>query len=366
MVVLYHRIMRRENFEKAANDLFDLLKSTQIKSPNIDRILYVDIDGHKNSQGGFNKDMFELQKEFGIGFLGKYFKEIHFPLIDFENPKPQCNDVPVKLKIFLPENNGCDRNNQLNQLYIENFSNTEFVSEPDVYDYLTKLHDFLVEYRDYDFNCMIFEENQCWQKIHIRLWKNHICQLIHELYNAFIYGNLITVAAMTRTLIESFVYLSILTENGNDYLIHEWYLCSLCVSNNYGQEQLEKIFKEYCVLNNFNFEEKWNFYNINPNANRWLKHVIKDKRISFKAVCDCLDDEQIYQDFESACSFVHGQDITSKMMPFTFYVSICYRFNMMMLYIFRTLRLFPLNGELEVKINDLEDELVFLLEKYYH
>lgn len=306
MIVLYHRVMRRENFEKAANDLFDLLKSAQVKSPNTDRVLYVDIDGHKNSKGGFDDDMFELQKEFGIGFLGKYFKEIHFPLIEFKNPNPQCNDIPKRLEIFSSEkNDNSQPNDQLNELYIENYSNTEFVSEPDVFSYLKKLHDFLIKYRDYDFNSMIGEESQSWQKIHIGLWKNHICELIYELYNAFIYGNLITVAAMTRTLIECFVYLSILTESGNDYLIHEWYLCSLCVSRKDNQESLEKMFREYCVSNNLNFLEKWNNYNVNPNANRWLKHIIKGK-LSFKVICEYLNDEHIYKDFESACSFVHG------------------------------------------------------------
>ena len=62
---------------------------------------------------------------------------------------------------------------------------------------------------------------------------------------------------------------------------------------------------------------------------------------------------------------VHGQDLTSKIMPFTFYVSICYRFNMMMLYIFRTIRLFPLNESLEIQLTDLEDKLIPLLGKYY-
>lgn len=72
-IVLYHRVMRRENFEKAATDIFNLLKSAQTKSPNVARILYVDIDGHKNDQGGYDNDMFELQKDFGLGFLAKYF-----------------------------------------------------------------------------------------------------------------------------------------------------------------------------------------------------------------------------------------------------------------------------------------------------
>ena len=67
-IVLYHRVMRRENFEKAATDIFNLLKSAQTKSPNVARILYVDIDGHKNDQGGYDNDMFELQKDFGLGF----------------------------------------------------------------------------------------------------------------------------------------------------------------------------------------------------------------------------------------------------------------------------------------------------------
>ena len=66
-IVLYHRVMRRENFEKAAKDLFDLLRSAQANYPNIDRILYVDIDGHKNSAGGYDNDMYELQKDFGLG-----------------------------------------------------------------------------------------------------------------------------------------------------------------------------------------------------------------------------------------------------------------------------------------------------------
>ena len=361
MVALYHRIMRRENFEKAAKDLFDLLKTAQTKTPDVERALYVDIDGHKNSEGGYDRDMLELQKDFGVGFLGKYFTEVHFPLIEFKNPNPQCNDIPRYLEIFSPE---IKKEEQLDDLYIENYSNTEFVSEPDVFDFLKELHNFLIEYRNYDFNCMICEDNKTAENLHIRQWKNHTYELIHELYNAFIHGNLLTVAAMTRTLIECFVYLSILLEDGNDSLIHEWYLCSLSVSLRDDHERLEKIFKEYCVSNNLDFEQRWNDYHVNPNANRWLKNIVSGK-LSFKTICAHLKDDHIYKDFESACAFVHGQDIASKMMPFTFYVSICYRFNMMMLYIFRTIRLFPLSEELENQIADLEDGLIILLEKYY-
>lgn len=66
MVVLYHRIMRRENFEKAAKDLFKLLITAQTKTPNEDRALYVDIDDHKNSQGGLTATCLNYRKNLAL------------------------------------------------------------------------------------------------------------------------------------------------------------------------------------------------------------------------------------------------------------------------------------------------------------
>ena len=366
-IVLYHRVMRRENFEKAATDIFNLLKSAQTKSPNAPRLLFVDIDGHKNDQGGYDNDMFELQKDFGLGFLAKYFTEVHFPLGDFINSKPQCNDIPEKLEIFSADNK---KDTTLNDLYIENHSNTEFVSEPDVFDYLVKVRHFLTEYQSYDFDCMIHENNQIAGNVYLRLWKNHISELINELYNSFIYGNLLTVAGMTRTLIECFVYFSILTSPGNEQLIHHWYICSTCHKKELDIKHTKEMIKDYCHANRLDFSEMWNTYGIKitgerPRENKWLTQIIFDKTINFETLCNYLEDHHIYEDYQSTCAFVHGQDITSKMMPFTFYVSICYRFNMMMLYIFRTIRLFPTNESLEEQLISLEDELIELLEKYY-
>ena len=360
-IALYHRIMRRENFEKVAKDLFALLKSAQVKFPNKDRVLYIDIDGHKNSKGGYDQDMFELQKDFGIGFLGKYFAEVYLPLGDFENPNPQCNDIPDKLEIFSPESKS---NDQLNELYIENYSNTEFISEPDICSYLQKVHDFLIEYHNYDFDCMICEDNQNRSNSYIRLWKRHISELINELYNALICGNLFSVAAMTRTLIECFVYYSILTKPGNEQLIHHWFICNMCYTGK-DSDALRETIQAYCRLNLLDFNEMWKNYAEEVNTKKWLRQVIPRGSLAFGACCNYLGDEHINEDYKSACAFVHGQDIASKMMPFTFYTSICYRFEMMMQYIFRTIRLFPLNGSLENKITDLEDGLIILLEKYY-
>ena len=359
-IALYHRVLKRENFEKAAKDLFDLLRSAQAKEPNVDRVLYVDIDGHKTSDGSYDHDMFELQKDFGISFMGKFFSEVHFPLIDFINPNPQCNEVPKMLEIFSPENR---YDNQLNNLYIENYSNTEFVSESDVYSYLSKVHDFLIEYQNYDFDCMLYEDSQDARNMHIRTWKNHISELINELYNTFVHGNLLSAAAMTRTLIECFVYYSILVQSGNEQLVHHWYICNLCCMRKI-DDKIKSLIEEYCCINHLDFNEMWNTYSNDPRNKRWLRKIIPNGQLDFEVYCKYLEDSQIYEDYQSACSFVHGQDLAAKTLPFTFYSSICYRFDMMMLYIFRTIRLFPLNDCLENQITDLEDGLTLLSEKY--
>ena len=71
-LALYHRVYRRENFEKAAKDLFGLIQKAQKDNPNMERVMYVDIDGHRNEAGGFDADMRELQIEFGTSMLLPY------------------------------------------------------------------------------------------------------------------------------------------------------------------------------------------------------------------------------------------------------------------------------------------------------
>ena len=250
------------------------------------RVLFVDIDGHKNPAGGYNHDMLELQKDFGVGFLGQFFTEVHFPLIDFENPNPQCNDIPHELAIFSPDSK---RNIQLSNLYIENYSHTEFISEIDVYNYLKQVNDFLIEYGDFDLDCMIHEYNQIHANTHIRMWKNHISELINELYNAFVHGNLFSVAAMTRTLVEYFVYYSILSKPGNEQLIHHWYICNICFTEKI-DEKLQKSIQTYCQVNSLDLTEFWNTYSQDPRNKRWLRQIIPSGQLDFKAYCNYWGD----------------------------------------------------------------------------
>jgi hypothetical protein len=73
------------------------VQTAQERNPGKKRVLYLDIDGHRTREGGFDADMFELQSEFLLGLLGPYLSEIHAPLMNVINPKPQENELPPAL-----------------------------------------------------------------------------------------------------------------------------------------------------------------------------------------------------------------------------------------------------------------------------
>jgi hypothetical protein len=47
-VAIYHLVFSHEDFETAANHLFELVKNAQKQCPNQNRILFLDIEGHRN------------------------------------------------------------------------------------------------------------------------------------------------------------------------------------------------------------------------------------------------------------------------------------------------------------------------------
>jgi hypothetical protein len=98
-VAIYHAVRAHEGFEKAAQTIFELVREAQRKQPGRPRVIYLDIEGHRNNQGGFDTDMLELQQEFLIGFLGDYVTELVLPLIRVANKRPQNDEVPDRLGI---------------------------------------------------------------------------------------------------------------------------------------------------------------------------------------------------------------------------------------------------------------------------
>lgn len=102
-LALYHIVYEHENFEMTVKILMSLLNQAQKESPNQKRILFLDIEGHRNSVGGFDHDMLELQKDFMLGFFLEFFTEVHMPLIRVKNKKLQNNDIPKSINIYSSE-----------------------------------------------------------------------------------------------------------------------------------------------------------------------------------------------------------------------------------------------------------------------
>jgi HNH endonuclease len=97
-IAIYHLVFSHEDFETAANHLFELVKNAQKQCPNQNRVLFLDIEGHRNKKGGFEHDMFELQTDYLMGSLSPFLKEAYMPLNHFINPRLQDNDLPDEIK----------------------------------------------------------------------------------------------------------------------------------------------------------------------------------------------------------------------------------------------------------------------------
>jgi hypothetical protein len=96
-VAIYHVVYGHEGFEAAAQTLYQLVRQCQKRWPGKKRKLFLDIEGHRNSEGGFDPDMYELQAEFLLHFLGQFLSEVHCPLANVTNSKAQDDDVPGAL-----------------------------------------------------------------------------------------------------------------------------------------------------------------------------------------------------------------------------------------------------------------------------
>ena len=99
-LALYHVVYEKEGFDDAAEMLMTILRKAQKEHPDKPRHLYLDIDGHRNSQGGFDPDMYELLTHFVTGYLSRWLTTFSHPLINGKAiTSQQFNDVPETLMI---------------------------------------------------------------------------------------------------------------------------------------------------------------------------------------------------------------------------------------------------------------------------
>lgn len=96
---LYHRVLAHEGFEQAATALFEMVREAERRWPGKPRHLYLDIDGHRNDQGGYDADMFELQRDYVLGSLMPFLSQAGLPLLGVVKNAKQRNDLPERLEI---------------------------------------------------------------------------------------------------------------------------------------------------------------------------------------------------------------------------------------------------------------------------
>lgn len=98
-VSIYHQVAPNDTFVKAAKDIFELVKEAQSKFPNWQRILYLDIYGHRGENNQPAEEMIELQQDFFFACIAPFLTAFELPIVDGLNPNPQRNDIPDKLNI---------------------------------------------------------------------------------------------------------------------------------------------------------------------------------------------------------------------------------------------------------------------------
>jgi len=95
-VAIYHAVLASEGFEEAASAIIGLVREAQQVHPFAKRHLFLDIDEHRNSQGGLDEPMFRLVHDFLIGRMMTYLDTATTPLVKLKNPR-QIHRVPEPL-----------------------------------------------------------------------------------------------------------------------------------------------------------------------------------------------------------------------------------------------------------------------------
>jgi len=102
-VALYHDMAVYENFERCAPRIFKVLHKAQQTAPGAKRLLYFDVQGHRNNEGGYDRDAWEMLNDFLPEKVFPYLSELHTPLYAMKNSRRQNNLVPEQLLLGYPE-----------------------------------------------------------------------------------------------------------------------------------------------------------------------------------------------------------------------------------------------------------------------
>jgi hypothetical protein len=94
-LAIYHVMRADEDFDDTADILFQLVKSAAASHPGQPRHLYFDVEGHRNTKGGYDGEAMDVF-EFIIKYLAGWLTEFPGPLSRYRNDD-QREDVPERL-----------------------------------------------------------------------------------------------------------------------------------------------------------------------------------------------------------------------------------------------------------------------------
>ncbi len=97
--LILHTMRADEGFDETAEILMKLIHDTQHKSPDAPRHLVFTVEGHRNDEGGYDEDAWELINNFIPGFLSRYLTQYEHPYAAVRMPNPQRNDPPQTVSI---------------------------------------------------------------------------------------------------------------------------------------------------------------------------------------------------------------------------------------------------------------------------
>jgi hypothetical protein len=106
-VAIYHVVFPHEGFEDAGRALFQLVRRAQAAKPGRRRMLFLDIEGHRHADGGFDADMRELQQEFLFDVLAPFLTEAHCPLLTLRNPVTRAPRTTTSPRTRGPDHRAC-------------------------------------------------------------------------------------------------------------------------------------------------------------------------------------------------------------------------------------------------------------------
>jgi hypothetical protein len=90
-ILLYDVMKKGEDYEGSMERAVGIVRHAMKQFPGKQRIFVLDIDDHRNSAGGWDRDSLDYQHAI-LNILGPWLSEIQVPLIHVKARKPQRED----------------------------------------------------------------------------------------------------------------------------------------------------------------------------------------------------------------------------------------------------------------------------------